>query len=153
MNSFASELQAPFDVRLEADHVIGADQTWVGVVPAAYLGPSSVEFLGTYAHSERLEYQDAVGHALAHLARAVPHGMLVFVPSYAFLEKIVERWRNTGVMRAIEGAKTVVFEPRVNKNNAFEDAIDEYYTAVEGSVRAGAGGRVLGRWRVRFLNG
>ncbi|KNE57240.1 DNA repair helicase (rad3) [Allomyces macrogynus ATCC 38327] len=155
MNSFASELQAPFDVRLEADHVIGADQTWVGVVPAAYLGPSSVEFLGTYAHSERLEYQDAVGHALAHLARAVPHGMLVFVPSYAFLEKIVERWRNTGVMRAIEGAKTVVFEPRVNKNNAFEDAIDEYYTAVEESVRQAqeVGALMFGVYRGKVSEG
>ncbi|KAI9156034.1 hypothetical protein H9P43_009144 [Blastocladiella emersonii ATCC 22665] len=136
MGTFASELQADFPIRLEADHVIQLDQTWVGAV-------NSPELIGTYQQSEALEYQDAIGWAVVELARHVPHGILVFAPSYAFLDKLINRWRLTGAYDALERAKKVFTEPRAGKEAAFEDAINGFYEAVEGSSQRE---RDVGHW-------
>ncbi|KAI9156058.1 hypothetical protein H9P43_009168 [Blastocladiella emersonii ATCC 22665] len=136
MGTFASELQADFPIRLEADHVIQLDQTWVGAV-------NSPELIGTYQQSETLEYQDAIGWAVVELARHVPHGMLVFAPSYAFLDKLINRWRLTGAYDALERVKKVFTEPRAGKEAAFEDAINGFYEAVEESSQRE---RDVGHW-------
>lgn len=35
---------------------------------------------------------------------AVPHGVLCFFPSYGLLERVEQRWRDTGLWRRIEEA-------------------------------------------------
>ncbi|KAI9164626.1 hypothetical protein H9P43_008485 [Blastocladiella emersonii ATCC 22665] len=154
MATFASELQVDFPIRLEADHVIQLDQTWVGAV-------NSPELLGTFQQSEMFQYQDAIGWAVVEMARHVPHGMLVFVPSYAFLNKIIDRWRFTGAMAALEHAKKVFTEPRSSKDGAFEDVINGFYEAVDESTRreaavghwAGGGALMFGVYRGKVSEG
>ncbi|KAI9217923.1 helicase C-terminal domain-containing protein [Blastocladiella britannica] len=136
MTSFASELGTEFPVRLEADHVIGLDQTLVGAVAAPLL-------TGTFQGSEQLAYQDAAGHVIAQLARIVPHGLLVFVPSYAFLDKLMTRWKATGCFAAMEAAKTLVLEPRGGQEGVFEQAMAGFSAAVEESARKE---KELGMW-------
>ncbi|ORZ33420.1 helicase C-terminal domain-domain-containing protein [Catenaria anguillulae PL171] len=141
MATFASELGTEFPIRLEADHVIRNDQSLVGIlthglVPAHMSGapPMHVPLVGDYKGSERLEYQDAVGDALVGIASVVPHGVLVFGPSYAFLEKLVARWKVTGVWAALEREKgTVMMEPRGGKEGVFDEALKEFYDAVDAS--------------------
>ena len=50
----------------------------------------------TFKESSTLKFQDGVGEALLEIARAVPDGMLVFMPSYGMLEKLTKRWKETG---------------------------------------------------------
>ena len=45
LESFAHELQLPFDVRLQNPHIIAPSQVWVGVVP---LGPSGHTLNSSY---------------------------------------------------------------------------------------------------------
>ena len=45
LDSFAHELQLPFEIRLQNPHIIAPSQVWVGVVP---LGPSGHTLNSSY---------------------------------------------------------------------------------------------------------
>jgi Fanconi anemia group J protein len=40
--------------------------------------------------------QDALGKSLEEICKIVPAGSLVFFPSYKLMEKLSNRWRETG---------------------------------------------------------
>ncbi|KAL1928650.1 hypothetical protein VTP01DRAFT_2436 [Rhizomucor pusillus] len=90
LNTFSSELQTEFPIRLEANHVINKSQVWISTIP---VGPQNVEFLGTWEKSSTFSYQDAVGEALCNISENIPYGILFFVPSYQMLDKLFQRWK------------------------------------------------------------
>lgn len=51
----------------------------------------------TFEHTLNPDFLDGVGEALLQLAAVVPHGMLAFVPSYKLMDRLVARWRETGI--------------------------------------------------------
>lgn len=65
-------------------------QVWAGSICA---GPDNVKITATYEHSQKTEFQDSVGAAIAAIAGVVPDGLLVFLPSYVMLERLMERWK------------------------------------------------------------
>ena len=70
---------------------------WLQVLPMAIAHSPGGELLkATFEHSSRDRFQDGVGDALLQLARVVPDGMLVFMPSYGMMDKLVKRWKDTG---------------------------------------------------------
>lgn len=60
--------------------------------------------------------------------------MLMFLPSYAMLGKLRERWVATGMLRRIGRVKRVFFEPRAA--NDLDTLLAEYSEAVDAGVRA-----------------
>ena len=46
-------------------------------------------------------YADQLGSALLPLLASIPAGVLVFVPSYALLERLERRWRASGAWAAL----------------------------------------------------
>jgi fanconi anemia group J protein len=74
--------------------------------------PNNRSILCTYQHLGSFELQDDVGATILHVCRTVPFGVLVFVPSYSLLEKLLARWRVTGVLALMAAIKQVVVEPR-----------------------------------------
>jgi regulator of telomere elongation helicase 1 len=90
LDSFALELNLPFDVRLENPHVIESNQIWVGVVPS---GPSGRPLNSCYRTRDTVEYKQELGNAIVNFARIVPDGLLVFFPSYYMLNRCVEYWQ------------------------------------------------------------
>jgi Fanconi anemia group J protein len=128
LESFASELGVPFAVRLEAPHVVDmARQVWAGAVGAA---PNGKELVATYAHTEKPEFQDGLGEAVATCCSVIPDGVLLFFPSYAMLDKLSARWRASGAWARISATKTVVAEPRGGGAEALDAVLKEYYAAV-----------------------
>lgn len=94
LEGFASELGTPFDVRLEAPHVVDmARQVWAGVLGA---GPDHTQLNGVFRNASTEAYQDAVGAAVLGLIRLIPDGVLLFVPSYSLLERLTDRWQVRG---------------------------------------------------------
>lgn len=71
MESFASELGVPFEVRLEAMHVIPPTSVWVGAVTSALDG---TQLSATYKTSETFPFQDKIGENVLSIVQAVPHG-------------------------------------------------------------------------------
>uniref|UniRef100_A0A8C4N8L8 Regulator of telomere elongation helicase 1 n=1 Tax=Equus asinus asinus TaxID=83772 RepID=A0A8C4N8L8_EQUAS len=90
VSSFALEMQIPFPVCLENPHVIDKHQIWVGVVPK---GPDGAQLSSAFDKRFSDTCLASLGKALGNIARVVPHGLLVFFPSYPVMEKSLEFWR------------------------------------------------------------
>uniref|UniRef100_A0A803XT35 Regulator of telomere elongation helicase 1 n=1 Tax=Meleagris gallopavo TaxID=9103 RepID=A0A803XT35_MELGA len=120
LSSFTMEMQIPFPVLLENPHVIDKRQLWVGIIPK---GPDGTVLNSTY---ERSVLNDSFIYLVAgNLVRVVPHGLLVFFPSYPVMDKSLEYWREHDFAKRIEEVKPMFVEPR-NKGS-FAEVIDAYY--------------------------
>ena len=112
LDSFASELGAPFPIRMEAPHCVDVQtQVWCGAVAA---GASGTRLSGTFKTSVEFSYQDDLGGSLEKWCLEIPHGVLVFFPSYSLLDRVAQRWKSTGAWRRLEQAtgKKLFQEPR-----------------------------------------
>ena len=130
MDTFASELGVEFPLRLEAMHVIPDSSVWVGALGT---GPDGGTLLGTFKNTDTLMYKDRVGNVVLDVVRTVPFGVLCFFTSYKTLEKMTERWKDTGVWGSMLEYKAIVVEPRGSEKAAFEGAMRKYYAAISAS--------------------
>ncbi|XP_035239801.1 Fanconi anemia group J protein isoform X2 [Anguilla anguilla] len=127
MGSFSSELGVHFSIQLEASHVINRSQVWVGTVGA---GPQGRKLCATFQHAETFAFQDEVGALLLRVCQTVGHGVLCFLPSYKMLDKLRDRWTNTGLWEKMEERKTVITEPRGGAKGDFDELLQTYYSAI-----------------------
>uniref|UniRef100_A0A3B4ZN16 DNA 5'-3' helicase n=1 Tax=Stegastes partitus TaxID=144197 RepID=A0A3B4ZN16_9TELE len=128
MGSFSSELGVKFSIQLEANHVINKSQVWVGTVGA---GPQGKKLCATFQHSETYAFQDEVGALLLHVCQVMAKGVLCFLPSYKMLDKLRDRWINTGLWEKLEQQKTVITEPRGGGKGDFDELLQTYYDAIK----------------------
>ena len=115
LSSFASELGVSFPIRMEAPHCVDVHkQVWAGAVG---VGPAGASLHGTFKTAAEFAYQDDLGNALREWCRDIPHGVLVFFPSYSLLDRVTQRWKSTGAWKALEQAtgKKMFQEPRGNE--------------------------------------
>ncbi|KAI4896648.1 hypothetical protein NFI96_029906, partial [Prochilodus magdalenae] len=130
MGSFSSELGIKFSIQLEASHVIGKSQVWVGTVG---MGPQGRRLCATFQHAETFAFQDEVGALLLKVCQTVSRGVLCFLPSYKMLDKLRDRWMNTGLWERLEERKTVIAEPRGGAKSDFDELLQTYYEAIRQS--------------------
>ncbi|XP_041796744.1 Fanconi anemia group J protein isoform X2 [Chelmon rostratus] len=104
MGSFSSELGVKFSIQLEANHVISKSQVWVGTVGA---GPQGRKLCATFQHAETYAFQDEM------------------------LDKLRDRWTNTGLWEKLEQQKTVITEPRGGGKGDFDELLQTYYDAIK----------------------
>ncbi|XP_056127141.1 Fanconi anemia group J protein isoform X1 [Rhinichthys klamathensis goyatoka] len=131
MGSFSSELGIKFSIQLEANHVINKSQVWVGTVGA---GPQGRKLCATFQHAETFAFQDEVGALLLKVCHIVSRGVLCFLPSYKMLDKLRDRWMNTGLWDKLEERKTVITEPRGGGKGDFDELLQTYYKAIRGTA-------------------
>eukprot|EP00063_Salmo_salar_P043278 XP_014018113.1 PREDICTED: Fanconi anemia group J protein [Salmo salar] len=127
MGSFSSELGVKFSIQLEASHVISKSQVWVGTLGS---GPQGRKLCATFQHAETYAFQDEVGALLLRVCQAVGRGVLCFLPSYKMLDKLRDRWTNTGLWEKLEERKTVITEPRGGGKGDFDELLQMYYDAI-----------------------
>ncbi|XP_054247853.1 regulator of telomere elongation helicase 1 [Indicator indicator] len=125
LSSFTMEMQIPFPVCLENPHVISKHQLWVGIIPK---GPDGTELASNYERRFSEDYLSSLGKTVGNLVRVVPHGMLVFFPSYPVMDKSLEYWREHDLAKRIEEVKPMFVEPR-NKGS-FAEVMDAYYDKI-----------------------
>ncbi|XP_065501564.1 regulator of telomere elongation helicase 1 [Caloenas nicobarica] len=125
LSSFTMEMQIPFPVSLENPHVIDKHQLWVGIIPK---GPDGTVLTSTYERRFSGDYLSSLGKTIGNLVRVVPHGLLVFFPSYPVMDKSLEYWREHDLAKRIEEVKPMFVEPR-NKGS-FAEVMDAYYDKV-----------------------
>ena len=58
---------------------------------------SSSPSQATYKNQNEPAFQDALGRLLVESAGTIPDGLLVFLPSYTLLDKLLARWKVGGV--------------------------------------------------------
>ncbi|XP_068173823.1 Fanconi anemia group J protein isoform X2 [Antennarius striatus] len=128
MGSFSSELGVKFSIQLEASHVINKSQVWVGTLGS---GPQGRKLCATFQHTETYTFQDEVGALLLQVCQVVAKGVLCFLPSYKMLDKLRDRWTNTGLWEKLEQQKIVITEPRGGVKGDFEELLQTYYDAIK----------------------
>lgn len=55
----------------------------------------------TYKEADQLEYQDSLGQLVLATAGTVPDGLLLFLPSYALMDKLYKRWQVRCVLNVL----------------------------------------------------
>ncbi|TDL22084.1 DNA repair helicase [Rickenella mellea] len=107
------------------DHVVPAGNIQCITIPK---GPSGKELEFKYNRKDDKSLLEELGQVMFNLVNIVPAGMVVFFPSYAFLEKVKVAWKENGLLMRLTAKKKLFFEPRDSAN--VESVLREYYNAV-----------------------
>uniref|UniRef100_A0A3Q4GCI1 Regulator of telomere elongation helicase 1 n=1 Tax=Neolamprologus brichardi TaxID=32507 RepID=A0A3Q4GCI1_NEOBR len=124
LSSFTSEMRIEFPVRLENNHVIERDQIFVSIIAQ---GPDGAHLSSAFDRRSVFFF--------TNLSRVVPHGLLVFFPSFPLMEKTLEFWKANGHANRIENIKPMFVEPK--GKGTFNDVIDGYYSKVNDPASKG----------------
>lgn len=89
-------------------HIVPKDNVLGAVVHA---GPKGLPLEFTHAAWEKPALLDELGNALSNYCNIVPHGMIVFFPSYGNLHKTLAHWRTSGLLARLAKRKRVFQEP------------------------------------------
>nr|CAJ2477240.1 unnamed protein product [Leishmania braziliensis] len=141
LDQFAAELGVEFQVRLKGSHVIQPDQVLGGVLCR---GPSGEKLNGGFSYRSSVDYRVGLGMSLANIARNTPGGTLVFFPSYAAMNSVVELWRagsgRAGDTKTVWGLlselKPIFVEP--NNSNDLPTIVQGFQKEVDTSPLRGA---------------
>ncbi|KAK2711312.1 Fanconi anemia group J protein homolog [Artemia franciscana] len=131
LDSFQSELGTSFKHVYEASHVIPKNQMWVGSVG---FGPSGTPLKATYEFTSQFVFQDDLGKLVLDVCKVIPHGILMFVPSYTLMRKLIERWEQTGLIDEIREYKSIFNEP--SSSDQMTRTMQEYYDCVNDDIGA-----------------
>eukprot|EP00049_Salpingoeca_infusionum_P015241 m.292736 g.292736 ORF g.292736 m.292736 type:complete len:1045 (-) comp15844_c0_seq8:2262-5396(-) len=130
LDSFASELMTPFPIRLENPHIISAKQVFAAVVRT---GPTGAVLSSTYANRQNPRYISDLGNTIVNLCHAIPKGVLVFFPSYGFMETCLSQWKAVSSQQTIwdriAAIKRPVTEPRDKRE--FSAAMQAFYQVLD----------------------
>ncbi|KAL2538076.1 RAD3-like DNA-binding helicase protein [Forsythia ovata] len=138
LNTFSSELGVQFGTSLEAPHVIDVDsQVWTAVISN---GPGNYPLNASYKTADEYAFQDALGKSVEEICKVVPGGCLVFFPSYKLLDKVSNRWQETGQWSELNAWKPLFVEPRGSSQDGFPRVLKNYYSSIRQST-----GKVIGR--------
>lgn len=85
-------------------HIIPAENLLATVVP---LGPKGVPLEFKFDNRGDTGLLDELANSLVNFSNVVPHGVVVFLPSYAFLDTAVARWKESGALARIATKKKV----------------------------------------------
>ena len=107
------------------------------------IGPTGQEFDFTFKNRSNNATLDELGRALLNLCIVVPDGVVVFFPSYAFLEMVVKRWsippadtNSKNIYQRLEAKKSLFMESKTL-------GVEETLTSYAQSIDAGKGGLLL----------
>ncbi|GER37372.1 Brca1 interacting protein helicase 1 brip1 [Striga asiatica] len=143
LGTFSSELGVQFGTCLEAPHVIDVDsQVWVAAISN---GPGRYPLNASYKTADEYAFQDAIGSSLEEICKIVPGGCLAFFPSYKLLDKLCNRWEQTGQWSRLNAQKSIFIEPRGSTQDSFEAMLKDYYDVICHGTRQLSGRKIRGK--------
>ena len=104
------------------------------VCPVAQ-GPNRVEFDFTYERRDLPTIIDALAGCLVELCASIPDGIVVFFPSYGYLENVVKRWQlpSTGadgtLWARISARKSIFMESR--EGSSVDHVLQKYSKSID----------------------
>ncbi|KAI9871916.1 MAG: ATP-dependent DNA helicase chl1 [Pleopsidium flavum] len=139
INRLFSYLPSERLTTLSCGHVIPPDNLIAWPVTR---GPSGIEYDFTFDQRKSPTMIDELGIGLLGMCHVIPDGVVVFFPSYAYLDQVVQRWQSrTGTSKSmwdrLAEKKTVFRESK--ENASAEDALHQYSIAID----KGEGGLLL----------
>ena len=71
-------------------------------------GPSNVPFNFSYKNRGNSKVMEEVGNFIVNICNIVPDGMVIFLPSYQYMDLIVQHWKKSSVFQRISAKKKVL---------------------------------------------
>lgn len=87
-------------------------------IPTAH-GPRDIEFDFTYEKRNSTTMTEALGDSIIGLASAIPDGLVVFFPSYAYIDQVILRWQTKA-----KGATKNTWDRLIEKKPIFCESKD-----------------------------
>ncbi|KAM0794423.1 helicase C-terminal domain-containing protein [Usnea florida] len=113
-------------------------------------GPGGVDFDFTYDKRTSPAMIAALGNCLIYLADVIPDGLVVFFPSYAYLEQVVLHWQSkTSSGTAVAAAKPTIWDRLLKRKPIFRESkaaatgMDDVLGQYSQAIATGHGGLLL----------
>ena len=109
-------------------------------------GPGGIEFDFTYDKRNSPAMIEALGSCLLQLSSTIPDGLVVFFPSYAYLDQVVLRWQ---MKNNNSGAATPIWTRLLERKPIFRESKsatgpdDDVLTQYTHAIATGRGGLLL----------
>ncbi|XP_067211494.1 regulator of telomere elongation helicase 1 homolog [Linepithema humile] len=133
LKPFISELGIPITVQLENPHIVTKEQVCVGVLSQ---GPDNHPLNSSYNTRNDPKYIASLGRTVYNFSCIVPHGLLIFFPSYPIMRKCRDEWQNMGLWTQIAERKPIYVEP--NSKDGLVNVMNEYYQKIRDPSCKGA---------------
>ena len=120
---------------LSCGHVIPADNLIAVPLATTRL---AVELDFTFNRRNSPEIIDGLGETIIELASVIPDGVVIFFPSYAYLEQVLIRWKRTdkesqSVWARLQVQKPVLHESK-SEGSVTEDILERYSSLINSST-------------------
>ncbi|CAK9810667.1 Regulator of telomere elongation helicase 1 homolog [Anthophora quadrimaculata] len=133
LKPFISELEIPIDIQLQNPHIIKKDQICVGILGQ---GPDGYSLNSSFNTRNDPKYIASLGRTIFNFSCLIPHGLLIFFPSYPIIRKCKEEWQNTGLWTKIADRKSIYVEPQYK--DGFTNVMNEYCEKIKDPSCKGA---------------
>ncbi|XP_043267015.1 regulator of telomere elongation helicase 1 homolog isoform X2 [Venturia canescens] len=133
LKPFISELGIPIDVQLENPHIVGGKQVIAGVLSE---GPDGFQLNSSFNTRNDPKYISSLGRTIYNFSCLVPHGLLVFFPSYPVMKKCRDDWQSIGLWSKIADRKPIYVEPQ--SKDGFTNIMNEFYEKIRDPSCKGA---------------
>lgn len=91
----------------------------------------------TSSHRENVHYLRSLGQTILKFSKVIPDGLLVFFPSYAFMNICSDFWqRNDNIWSSIEEVKKIFMETKIKEE--FQESMKNYYATINDCKSNGA---------------
>ncbi|WVQ77661.1 hypothetical protein IAR50_007349 [Cryptococcus sp. DSM 104548] len=110
---------------LSCSHVIPKQNLLTQVVCS---GPRKTEFEFKFGNRNDDNLLTDLGASILSVINMVPDGVVVFVPSYAFLDKVKSFWTKTGLLEKLAVRKQLFYEPQTSGD--VETILRDYSLAI-----------------------
>lgn len=113
------------------------------IVWAVAKGSEDIDFDFTYEKRNSVAIIDALGYCVVELSGAIPDGLVVFFPSYSYLDQVVLRWQ-----LKMSGVSLSIWDRLTEKKPIFRESkevtgVDDILQQYSQSIGAGKGGLLL----------
>jgi len=120
-NSLESELETEFNSKYSNNHIIQPDQFKIMVCNKG-INKRDFEFIWTQRTNSYMFIE--LGETILDLAKVVPGGIILVVPSFPFLGTLNKVWTEKTIFTKINQHKKIFWEVKNDKSN--KQAIDEF---------------------------
>ncbi|CAH4038213.1 unnamed protein product [Pieris brassicae] len=136
LSEFKSLLTTDVVNIVKCDHVVPSENV-LGVCLSR--GPGNVLLNFSYENRMSKALLDEVGRILRNICSIVPGGIVCFLPSYSYENKVYEHLKNTNVIEAISKRKAVFREPKSASDvdqvlQKFASAVDAKHSEHNGAL-------------------
>lgn len=128
-------------VTFSCGHVIPPSNLMVSVLSSS---PKGLPFEFKFDSRDNTDMLDQLGKTLVNLCNIIPAGLVVFVPSYAFLDKLMARWKDAAsgrVLQRLSAKKKIFMEPKTTMQ--VDKVLAEYTAAIRAEQGRGGGGAIM----------